>query len=435
MSLSGYLSTPSVESLPGYAPPSPVPSYSYEPSCGERRLDHTPQPRATRPPPTGSYIKKSGKTTIILSEQEEDIELPTYGRHAVVNGTLCLDASESISEVALKLEGKLDLTTSEGGSKSVKLIDDYYCLWSKREVQSICPSQIPFSVIIPETFTEGASSKPLPPSYHAAFAGVPTMFVKSTYRLHVMVTRTLHRKSSDTPDSIFVNFKYHPRTRSHRPLIPHSERFFSSVKSSPEEWYQSVTTMKCRPNSQLQPLFCNLFVPSSRIYGLDDIIPFHVQLTGKIASLREFFPTPSLDRIVSTDSRLTDRSLTPQKNPPGEQKIRVYFLRQVSVEIDITKSWKNKVIGEGYLYPLPPSMPSCYSMPNVTCEDHLDWEGEIKCDPDVEVGGFHTNNLHVKDFIMLTLTPPHASPLLETQINIPIRFVTESWTDTPVLDS
>jgi len=87
--------------LPGYTPPAPAPSYSYELACGEQRLQHTPRTR--RPTPTSVFTKKSGRTTIILNEQEEHASIPSYGRQALITGTVCLEQIENVLEVKVQV--------------------------------------------------------------------------------------------------------------------------------------------------------------------------------------------------------------------------------------------------------------------------------------------------------------------------------------------
>jgi hypothetical protein len=101
--------------LPPYTPSPPVPSYSPEPAHDERRVEHTPRSR-TRPP-AGNYIKKSGRETLVLTEQEEAAEHPTYGRHATISGFLALEDRETVSEVVLKVSFfSLDIVTESVSS-------------------------------------------------------------------------------------------------------------------------------------------------------------------------------------------------------------------------------------------------------------------------------------------------------------------------------
>jgi len=98
------LRLPSPE-LPSYSPLMPLPSYSCELSFGERRLEHTPRSHLARQQPTSVFIQKAGKTTVILNEQHEGATIPSYGRQALISGSLVLEQSESIVEVAIKVNG------------------------------------------------------------------------------------------------------------------------------------------------------------------------------------------------------------------------------------------------------------------------------------------------------------------------------------------
>jgi len=89
--------------LPSYSPSSPLPSYSCELSCGERRLEHTPRSRSARLQPSSVFLKKAGKTTIILNEQHEGVTVPSYGRQALITGSLVFEQSETILEVVIKV--------------------------------------------------------------------------------------------------------------------------------------------------------------------------------------------------------------------------------------------------------------------------------------------------------------------------------------------
>ncbi|KIM43282.1 hypothetical protein M413DRAFT_444097 [Hebeloma cylindrosporum] len=426
------LSCPSSD-LPGYSPSAPLPSYSCELSCGERRLEHTPRSRSGHLQPSSVFVKKAGKTTIILNDQHEGVTVPSYGRQALIHGNLVLEKSESILEVVIKVEAKLDTTVSDGGAQSSKLLNDSYTLWSHRSQPSgTCPSQIPFSMPLPATFKHNGETSPLPPSYNAGFFSVPSLFVRSSYNIHVIISRIRHRKVDIWPKTkhILIPFTYAPRTRSHRPIIP-SPCFFSSVKTSPEEWYQAVTNLKTRPNAQISPITCHLFVPAGRIYGLTDTIPFHIQLSGSGCTLRDLFSqSVLLDRVMSVDSHNTVASKKTMNTKP---LLRVYILRQISVTMRGESSWKNNVIGEGTISPMPPESTTCCSSDDDPCQtEHIDWEGEVRCGSDITVGGFSAANAQVKDFIVLTLSPPspHSSPLLEMQVTVPIRLVTDSFTET-----
>ena len=141
---------------------------------------------------------------------------------------------------------------------------------------------MPFSVTLPSTFQDGDNSHPLPPSYHYVKKEGPSsekseLLVK--YQLHFIVSRVRHQKLQDIwlkkqqyvylPASvslsiinfllsIIIPFKYVPRTCAMRPIVA-TPCFFSSVKTSPEEWHQAITCLEMRrSNVDIGPIFCHV---------------------------------------------------------------------------------------------------------------------------------------------------------------------------------
>jgi len=107
-------------------------------------------------------------------------------------------------------------------------------------------------------------------------------------------------------------------------------------------------------------------------------------------------------------------------------------MRQVAADVGGQKGYKNITLGEGTLSPRPPPIvtSSIPTFEGQSEEDSLDWEGEVRCDEDVTRGtpGFITRDLMVKDFLVLSVSPPDPtkSNLMSTQVTVPIRLVTES---------
>lgn len=87
--------------LPRYSASVPTPDYSFEPGCGERTLEETP--RSLRPVTESTYIKQSGKTTVVLHNQEENARMPSYGREGAISGSVLFDSSDNICEVGLEV--------------------------------------------------------------------------------------------------------------------------------------------------------------------------------------------------------------------------------------------------------------------------------------------------------------------------------------------
>ncbi|PFH53411.1 hypothetical protein AMATHDRAFT_137845 [Amanita thiersii Skay4041] len=412
--------------LPCYSPSIPAPPYSLEPSCGEQRLGQTLRSGRSRLPLTSTIIKKQGKITAVLDGQEVGADTPSYGRQAVIRGTLCFNDSEKNSHVAIKIQGRLEATISEGGSKTIQLVNDTYTLWkSETAGGSTCPAQIAFACQLPSHFRDGREERPLPPSFHTF---VPGFYIHSQYKILVEVIRVRHRVGLwPTTKKLVILFNYFPRTRPSGPIMD-IPCFLSSIKTLPEEWYQSTSILKTSRKGSFEPLYCHLFIPSVRVYSLTDNIPFHIQLNGPLTSLREFFPPTSLDRITSAGSSLSSAQSESLVAPDPKSCVRIQLLRQAVVQMRGQKVWRNSEIGNGVAYPLPP--PVVYESTDRR-EECLDWTGHVRCNDGVAVGGLHTDLVQVKDFISLTLIPPdlRTSAFPELRITVPVRIVSDAYTD------
>jgi hypothetical protein len=209
--------------------------------------------------------------------------------------------------------------------------------------------------------------------------------------------------------------------------------------------------------------YLQFFLPAGRVYALSDTIPFHLQIAGRTSALQTVFSSPSstttqtedmLNRTLSHDTTksfplrsLRGHHLHPSmtQDLSNVPKIRVCIIRQLAVEIHGQRTWRNTVLGEGSLEPVPPSSSSRECAEDE--EEHLDWEGSLKCLESVTVGGFMAGNVHVKvcclvlsfcqvrsssmriqDFVMLSITPtnPSKTHVLELALSVPIRLVTDS---------
>ncbi|KAJ7791226.1 hypothetical protein B0H14DRAFT_2936568 [Mycena olivaceomarginata] len=222
--------------LPPYYRPcrgSVIPPYSPEPSAGEESLSR-PSPIRS---PRGEFVQSNGRITLTLKEQAENSAAPTYAPGGLVTGKISIQGSESVTEVVLKLTGRLDLAASNGGQPT-ELVKDSYTVWSD-SMRFLCPPSIPFSFIFPSTFKDGDQTWPLPPSLRIAPPGKPFTYVKCTYTLSVVVSTALHPRFS--------------------------------------LW---------RGEKTLKNIQCSLFIPSVLIYGLSDSIPFHLQSSGPAAILK-----------------------------------------------------------------------------------------------------------------------------------------------------
>jgi len=89
-----------------------IPSYPSVTTCppvycpyaasGEQSLLASP---LGQPQPSGTYKKKSGRVTLILTGQDECAHLPSYGRQGTVNGIIGIENRQEITEVHVKVCG------------------------------------------------------------------------------------------------------------------------------------------------------------------------------------------------------------------------------------------------------------------------------------------------------------------------------------------
>ncbi|KAH9474698.1 hypothetical protein JR316_0013163 [Psilocybe cubensis] len=408
--------------LPAYHSTTSLPGYSSKLSDGEQLLEYTPH-RPSYRRPSSVYIRKEGRTTVVLNNQKEGTAVPQYGRQGTINGTICFENSDNILEVIMEIQGTMDIFVSQAGYKSLTIFEVSYPLWSplspdERQTQS-CPSQIAFSKTLHTTFnTEDGRTLPLPPTYSSPRLHLAGPQAMVSYELRIIIKCSRHPKLAAWTKTrrISIPFQYVPRTRAHQPITSYSS-FPSSIKSTPEEWHQTVVPIP--DNQGREKLYGLLFLPGHRIYGLGDIIPFHVQLTGDTEALQELLPSVR----GSMSSSLDPRESSSRAPILDHARIEVVLLRQVTVRYKLLKSWEDTVIGKGIMWWTFPEVSSKF-------EDRccIDWDGELRCQEGITVGGFDAGNIHVKDFLVLKIIPTHFScPVQTVRSTVPIRLVTDSF--------
>ncbi|KIY69886.1 hypothetical protein CYLTODRAFT_348729 [Cylindrobasidium torrendii FP15055 ss-10] len=391
---------------PAYDIVSPPPKYSPNPACGEERAQQAPRARVSRP--TGSYILTRGSVTIVLNDQADDTTEPVYSRLGKITGAILIDSHDSVASIHVRLLGRLDYVTSDGGT-SIQTVSREATLWSRCTAVSGCPGDVPLSLAFPSSYTHGGQDHPLPPSYVFSPHGIPMMLVTSTYNLYVTVSYT-RRNMSFIPKTKIVRIplRYQPRTRPGQPIfhVP----LFCGIKSSPEEWQQAICEVKQKANFSLSPINMNVLLPSTPIFGICDRIPIHIQLSGALQSLRRLLSDPN--------------------SPANLEPPKVSLTRQVVVENGGSRTSRSFVIGEGKILSVPPTTSQLADADD--SYDVLDWEGEVTVNCGAtRTGGFTTAGVSVRDFIQITIRAPPNSPFLTTAKHIPVRIVTDSWQDAP----
>lgn len=88
--------------LPEYSPSPPAPAYSLEPSEDEQRLELAPR-HGRNGSLSSTFIKRLGKATLVLHDQQDDVRIPSYERNGIVRGSLCFDDPTNITDVIVKV--------------------------------------------------------------------------------------------------------------------------------------------------------------------------------------------------------------------------------------------------------------------------------------------------------------------------------------------
>ncbi|KAJ3754180.1 hypothetical protein EV360DRAFT_52079 [Lentinula raphanica] len=450
-------------SLPDYTASTPPPDYSAQVIEGEEVLAATHTPFSSSR--NGTYSRSWNRGTdirVVLRELVEDSteEIPTYRQRGLICGTIYQGSVKNI----LQIEGKLKFTVFGNTSQTatIKVVDESYELWSKSNPQtgaSANPEEIDFSYVLPTTFRDGDRDIPMPPSHEISLSGLPGLETQCSYALKILVVSRgpLWNKNH----SYIIPFRYRPRSTPSVPLVtnegirPGCPIFHATIKSAPEVWFETLSILQTKPASGLQPVEVQIFLPAARTFGLADTIPFHTQLTGTAPSIQKLYTlfnqstTGSISSIASHGSK---NSIT--KSDTNNDRNYIFFgvtiTRQVCVEVKDQVVWKSYNIGRGTLFPIPPPFElamednpfysaDAESVGSTKRIVNLDAAGEIRCQPDVDVGHFNVGGkVQVKDFMVIQIAPTKKSdnarsPFFPLKIAIPISLVTDSWSEHPMI--
>ncbi|KAL1746442.1 hypothetical protein HDZ31DRAFT_34228 [Schizophyllum fasciatum] len=412
---------------PPYSPAAAAPAYTPAARPEERVI--CARLRASNRLPTGHYVRQYGRVSLVVYDQEEGASMPVFGRRAAIRGAISLRSSlrGKADEVILKVEGRLELAYAGGGSVLMRTVDESHTIWTST-CGCVCPGELPFTASLPSDYV-GADGRthPLPPSFRSIQHGVPAVFVRSYYRVRVFVGKKRHGPFGlmAGTERLMMPFEYRPRTRPSAPFFP-LECFFSTIKHLPEEWTQIAMEVNPTENSGLTALQCYLFVPAVRVFGLCDKIPLHVLLAGSVESLRIFVPSAEDETVAS-----------PPKGKGtckySSNTLYLSLVREVMIEVRGTRVMRSEPIGDGHLWPVPPSARSCECS---TRSGDAEWEGELSCRKDIMVGSFAACGLWVQDYICLEFRPLRPSLMKPCRHRVPVKFTTDTFAETegPALD-
>ncbi|KAJ7143026.1 hypothetical protein C8R44DRAFT_846717 [Mycena epipterygia] len=209
----------------------------------------------------------------------------------------------------------------------------------------------------------------------------------------------------DTQMSVVLDF------RQPLPYVPPIDNIFfmGTVKDCPEEWFQRPIIIPANAGSQFVSIVCDflsqLYLPRRSVFRTTDTIPFHVQMSGPMDSLRDLFIGRDVDQPKSG------------KSSPEAPVIHVFILRQVTVNIGtIVENNKRIILGEGLSASVPSAIQnSVQQSPHQSSSETLNWSGELRCQEGRVVEGFETANISIS----VRLTPRfHCDKGCSTELGI-----------------
>ncbi|KAJ6496127.1 hypothetical protein C8R45DRAFT_823226 [Mycena sanguinolenta] len=393
-----------------------TPSYYAEPGLHEQRLAMNAR---SLPQSTGNFVKESkhGGIMLRLLGQEDNVDLPVYSSGAVVEGTVELSKTDSVSSVDFKVEGHLELKeNAEGGHTHHILCMENVELWCKDNDNSICPSSLRFSVALPTVFEHEGQSYPLPPSHSIKLEGLPGFNANIDYSISAMIHKT-HPISINSKKlgihigdaSVSTPFIYYPRTR---PPLPtpsplHCTEAGEFTEGPGWQVYQSV--VKAKATNGMQDIGVKFYLPASRMFCASEAIPFHITLESDAHSLAAFLPYGPIPG-TSTEFPAT----------------RIQVMRQSTVDVKFvvrsehanTAMWSVDYLGEAEFR---------HARDGPT---RMSFSGEVNMKP-TKITGFTVPGLSVQDCILLTVSPPEGvkAPFADVREVVPIRLATDVWAD------
>ena len=187
----------------------PTPSYSRHARLTEQIIAQG----TTRRRLNGVYNKPGKPVSLSLNGQEPNCTVPMFGRGALVEGVITLDAEAARSALQLEImvrisntldnqplnqilfifhttqiEGDMKLVIAEGGTIVHPLLSvSIPLLYSATPVA--CPETHPFSCRLPIRFDDSGVQRPLPPTYEVNFPGIPGIRAAVRYWMTVKFVR------------------------------------------------------------------------------------------------------------------------------------------------------------------------------------------------------------------------------------------------------
>ncbi|EIN12657.1 hypothetical protein PUNSTDRAFT_130913 [Punctularia strigosozonata HHB-11173 SS5] len=395
----------STTDLPSYPVTPPTfqrtPTYTHEPRAEEQRLAYSDPVRTLRARFDGNFVKQSpkGGVSLRLTQQLDGASLPLYGHGAAVEGFVDLAQIENVDSVEVKIEGCLKMQElAEMGKALHTLCLDKAVLWRKGTSPS-CPASLSFSLRLPPTFSDGKDNYPLPPSYECKMTGVPGFYASTTYSVTASVVRS---KASlfalGSTAIVSTPFVYLPRTRPAAPL-PEPLLMDHTLRGFPDwhpDWAVFKTQLECNVPDRERYIQCKLHVPNTRIFAITESIPFHLSFASRADTMATFQPfAPHISGASASYGG-------PAELPPAKsrEKVRVQLLRRSYCDVRNEGAngagrdmWRTDTIGEA-IFDIAGEGPEWRA-----------YDGHIVISDSVKVAGFKAGGLHVRDYMVLAMTP------------------------------
>jgi hypothetical protein len=349
-------------------------------------------------------VKQSKNGEIRLTLNVQDGQIPVYNSGGIVDGTLHIAKTESVSRVEVKIEGRLQVKEiAEGGTVDRKVCITSAQLWSE-EMGVSCPNSCRFQLTLPTKFdlegqpyvnhsfstrlVTGLSSddytfQTLPPTYSVKLSTVPGFTAFMEYTLSAVISKSnLRAPLGSLVKASFLGignttlstpFIYVPRTRpaAALPAPLQLSRVGGGFDSRPE-WQIYESTINSR-RSSLQNIKARLYIPASRIFCVSQNIPFHLTLESSALSLATFLP---FGPTGSSTKKCT----------------RLQIMRQVTVDArnkmilgTKTDMWRVDCLGEATAFKDAGGGATWMS-----------FTGELSVNPSMKVMGFKVGGITVK---------------------------------------
>ncbi|VDB91838.1 unnamed protein product [Peniophora sp. CBMAI 1063] len=360
----------------------------------------------SQPAPRETFVRKNDIVTVVLQDVEVNARTgrPTYGRGATIRGEVGLATTNDVESVVVRLEGRMKIRLGDLTSTHHTFVDVPVSL-------GVASSVLPFTLTIPETFTDRDDSQdyPLVPSLdihdrHGAYQD--ELRVRVAYRLVVAASRSnLHIQKS-----VEVDLNYEPRSPQVWQMpAPAARPNFAETKEVPMGWQSISTQVKAAPPSTIAAIDCTLFVPSAETFSIRDKTPFTLLLQGPSGSMRELF-------VPTVPPKLRKKEKSDNFPPPT---IRVFIKRQIVCSLQSITLAHSFEIGEGTLRMGTPGQAN-------SGEARVLYEGEIQCPDYVRYAAFATNKITVTDYLVLSVAPhnPYFSEFATLAHTLPLKTVT-----------